>query len=328
MNKILQVNKAYKPFIFPWADQIRQDHEGAHWTTQEVKNLGDDEVQFKTKLSSGQREFIVNILKMFTQSDVQVGKVYQEILIPKIKNNEVRCMYSSFVAREALHQEAYALLNDTLGLPDKIYSEFLTNPSLKKKYDILDIDPNDYTAKGDDERLAAIKEVAGKMVFLEGVSLFASFIMLMNFRRSESGGLMSGMCSVVDWSVRDENIHVKGHLALLNSIGRPNANVMKAFAQKVVEAEDEFIDFTFSNYDIPGLTKEEVKQYIRFLTDRRLIEMGIKGIYKVKTNPISWVDEVFLANKFGNFFESTITEYSKDSLTGDWMTEHDYASYT
>jgi len=139
---------------------------------------------------------------------------------------------------------------------------------------------------------------------------------------------MSGMCSVVDWSVRDENIHVKGHLALLNSIGRPNANVMKAFAQKVVEAEDEFIDFTFSNYDIPGLTKEEVKQYIRFLTDRRLIEMGIKGIYKVKTNPISWVDEVFLANKFGNFFESTITEYSKDSLTGDWMTEHDYASYT
>lgn len=317
MSKLLEYSKTYKPFKFPWADKIRQDHESGHWTAQEVKNLGDDEVQFKTKLSPGQKDFIVNILKMFTQSDVQVGKVYQEILIPAIKNNEVRCMYSSFVAREALHQEAYALLNDTLGLPDSIYSEFLTNPSLKKKYDVLEISLDKNLSK-----IEQIKEVAAKMVFLEGVSLFASFIMLMNFKRAASGGLMAGMCSVVDWSVRDEQKHVEGHLALLDSIGRPNANVIKDFAKQVVEAEDEFVDFAFNKYEIPGLTKEEVKQYIRYLTDRRLIQLGVKGIFKVKTNPISWTDEVFTANKFGNFFEATITSYSKDSLTGEWMDDY------
>jgi ribonucleotide reductase beta subunit family protein with ferritin-like domain len=322
MSKILKQSEVYKPFKFPWAEAIRQKHEDAHWTLKGVKNLNDDATDFKNKMSDGQKNFVVNTLKMFTQSDVQVGKVYIEYLIPMVKNNEVRCMYSSFVAREALHQEAYAALNDTLSLPSSIYSEFLTVPELNHKYEMLSI-------KKDPEldNLTNLKQIAAKMVFLEGVSLFGSFVMLMNFRRAEAGGIMSGMCSIVDWSVKDETIHVQGHLALLDEIGRPDAHMIKKFAKQVVEAEDAFIDYAFANYEIPGITKDEVKQYIRYITDRRCIQLGIKGIYGIKENPIPWTDEVFTANKFGNFFERTITEYGKHSLTGDWLKDSDYLKF-
>tara|TARA_R110000868_G_scaffold66014_6_gene197012 strand:+ start:9590 stop:10636 length:1047 start_codon:yes stop_codon:yes gene_type:complete len=322
MSKILKYSKVYKPFKFPFAEQIRQKHEDAHWTLKAVKNLNEDASDFKNKMSKGQQEFVVNDLKMFTQSDVSVGRVYAECLIPLAKNNETRCMYMSFGAREALHQEAYAALNDTLALPATIYSEFLTDPALIQKNEMLtiELDPN-----LDD--LTNLKQISAKMVFLEGVSLFASFVMLMNFRRAEAGGLMSGMCSIVDWSVKDESIHVEGHLAVLNEIGRPDANMIKKFAKQVVEAEDGFIDYAFANYEIPGLTKEEVKLYIRFITDRRCIQLGIKGIYGVKENPIPWTDEVFTANKFGNFFERTITEYGKHSLTGEWLKDDEYFKF-
>jgi len=322
MSKVQKYSKVYKPFKFPWAELIRQKHEDAHWTLKAVKNLNEDLTDFKNKLSKGQQGFVVNTLKMFTQSDVQVGKVYIEYLIPYVKNNELRCMYSSFVAREALHQEAYAALNDTLALSNDIYSEFLTIPELKQKYEMLSIEPD---PKLDD--LGNLKQIAAKMVFLEGVSLFASFVMLMNFRRAEAGGNMAGMCAIVDWSVKDETIHVQGHLALLDEIGRPDAHMIKKFAKQVVDAEDIFIDYVFANYEIPGITKDEVKLYIRFITDRRCIQLGIKGIYGVKENPIPWTDEVFTANKFGNFFERTITEYGKHSLTGDWMKEEEYAKF-
>lgn len=322
MSKILKYSEVYKPFRFPWAELIRQKHEDAHWTLKAVKNLNEDSSDFKNKMSVGSKAFTVNTLKMFTQSDVQVGKVYLDYLIPLVKDNQVRCMYVSFAAREALHQEAYAALNDTLALSNDIYSEFLTVPALNQKYEMLSI-------KKDSEldALENLKQLAAKMVFLEGVSLFASFVMLMNFRRSEAGGIMAGMCSIVDWSVKDETIHVQGHLALLNEIGRPDAHMIKKFAKQVVEAEDAFIDYAFANYEIPGITKEEVKQYIRYITDRRCIQLGIKGIYGVKENPIPWTDEVFTANKFGNFFERPITEYGKHSLVGNWLPEEEYKLY-
>jgi len=321
-NRLLEYSKVYRPFSFTWAETLRKQHEQMHWTLQSVKNLGDDEQQYRTKLSEGQKSFIKNTLKMFTQSDVSVGKAYLEHLIPLVKNNEVRCMYGSFVAREAIHQEAYAGLNDTLALPDSIYSEFLTVPELMHKYKLLNIDVD---SKLDD--LEKIRQISAKLVFLEGVSLFASFVMLMNFRRAEAGGLMPGMCSIVDWSVRDESVHVQGHLAVLDEIGRPKAQMIKDFAKKVVDAEDAFIDYAFSSFEIPGITKDEVKQYIRYITDRRCIQLGVKGIYNVRTNPIPWTDEVFTASKFGNFFERTITEYGKNSLTGDWMKEEDYKQF-
>ena len=93
----------------------------------------------------------------------------------------------------------------------------------------------------------------------------------------------------------------------------------------MVELEDKFIDLAYELVEdddqsevFKNLTKNEVKQYIRYIADRRLIGLGMKGIFKVKNNPLPWVEEILNAPEHANFFEQRATAYSKGSLTGDW----------
>ena len=105
---LFKVSKTYKPFQYPWAVELAKKHEEIHWIEDEAE-LSEDVQDWRTKLTADEKEFITQVLRLFTQSDVQVGENYFEFLIPKFKNNEIRNMLSSFAAREAVHQTAYAL---------------------------------------------------------------------------------------------------------------------------------------------------------------------------------------------------------------------------
>jgi ribonucleoside-diphosphate reductase beta chain len=89
-------------------------------------------------------------------------------------------------------------------------------------------------------------------------------------------------------------------------------------AEKMVELEDRFIDLAFGIAESEGLTKEELKKYIRYIADRRLIGLGMKGIFKVKKNPLPWVEEMINAPTHTNFFENRSTDYAKGALSGTW----------
>lgn len=189
-SKMFKYSEAYRPFHYPWAVDIAVAHEKIHWVEQEV-TLEDDIADWKRgKMSETDKNFVTNILRMFTQSDVSVGRYYYEHLIPLFKNNEIRNMLGSFAAREAIHQRAYALLNDSLGLPETEYSAFLEYKEMADKADyMLEADPS--TQRG-------LAHALAKSVFNEGVSLFASFVMLLNFQRF---GLMKGVGKVTEWSI-------------------------------------------------------------------------------------------------------------------------------
>jgi ribonucleoside-diphosphate reductase beta chain len=88
--------------------------------------------------------------------------------------------------------------------------------------------------------------------------------------------------------------------------------------EKMVDLEDKFIDLAFTMGKVEGLRDTEVKEYIRYIADRRLISMGMKGIYKVKKNPLPWVEEMINAPTHTNFFENRATDYAKGALSGDW----------
>ena len=133
---LLEFSQTYKPFKYPWAVDLAKKHEEIHWIEDEAE-LSEDVQDWKTKLTEDEKEFITQVLRLFTQSDVQVGENYHELLIPKFKNNEVRNMLSSFAGREAVHQRAYALLNDTLGLPDEEYHRFLEYKEMADKVDFM-----------------------------------------------------------------------------------------------------------------------------------------------------------------------------------------------
>lgn len=314
-SPMFSYSKIYKPFQYSWAVELAQTHERLHWIEDEV-NLEDDINEWKRgKISACEKAFITQVLRLFTQSDVAVGANYYDKFIPVFRNNEIRCMLGSFAAREAIHQRAYALLNDSLGLPEGDYAAFLEYKEMSDKIE--------YMIEADTGSKTGIGLALAKAVFNEGVTLFASFAMLLNFQRR---GLMKGCGKIVEWSVRDETIHVDGVSKLFRAFCDEHPRVVTdefkkaiyTIAKEVVKLEDKFIDLVYTDCKIEGLSSDEVKQYIRYIADRRLIQLGLKGNFKVKDNPIPWLEHILNAPDHTNFFEGRVTEYSVAGLTGTW----------
>ena len=314
---LLEESKTYKPFQYPWAVDYAINSEKAHWGEWEAK-LADDVAQWNNgKLTDVERNHITQILRLFTQSDVQVGTNYLESYIPKFKNNEIRAMLTSFANREFVHQRSYALLNDTLGLPEEEFSAFLEYQQMADKIEFMaDIDVNSY---------AGLAKAVARSVINEGMSLFSAFVMLLNYQRF---GKMKGMCEIVEWSIRDETMHCEGMVKLFRTFCEEHPNIVtdkfKAdiyqMVRDAVELEDKVIDLAYGMGAVDGLTKEEVKQYIRYIADRRLIQLGLKGNYKAKENPLPWVDWIVSGDSHKNFFEGVVTDYNAAGMAGgdDW----------
>jgi ribonucleoside-diphosphate reductase beta chain len=317
---LMQFSETYKPFYYPWAVDITTRHEKAHWIEDEI-DLSEDVTDWKgNKITKVEKEYITNILRLFTQSDVAVGQNYYDVFIPKFKNNEIRNMLGSFAAREGIHQRAYALLNETLGLPDSEYHAFLEYKEMTDKVDFM--------TASDSNTLNGTGLAIAKMVFNEGVSLFASFVMLLNFQRF---GKMKGMGKVVEWSIRDESMHVEGNARLFKAFCSEHSRIVDdAFKKEIykmakqsVKLEDKFIDLAYAVGNIEGLPAEDVKQYIRYITDRRLLQLGLKPNFKVKDNPLPWLEWILNGADHTNFFENRVTEYEVAGLTGTWSEAYD-----
>jgi len=153
--------------------------------------------------------------------------------------------------------------------------------------------------------------------------LFSSFIMLLNFPRN---GMMKSMGQIVTWSIVDETMHTESMIKLFKTYINENNEIWNddlkgkiyTIATRMVDLEDKFIDLAFEMGEMPNLTSDEVKTYIRYICDRRLISMGMKGIFKVKKNPLRWVEEMINAPTHTNFFENRATDYAKGALSGNW----------
>lgn len=311
---LLEISKTYKPFNYPWAVELTKKHEEIHWVEDEAE-LSEDVQDWRTKLTESEKEFVTHVLRLFTQSDVQVGENYFELLIPKFKNNEVRNMLSSFATREGVHQRAYALLNDTLGLPDEEFHAFLEYSEMADKIEFM--------SQGNPNTQTGLALALAQSVFNEGMSLFASFVMLLNFQRF---GKMKGMGTIVEWSIRDETMHVQGNSKLFRTFCEEHPRVVNdelkskiyEMSKQAVKLEDKFIDLAYSSgVEIEGLSKDEVKQYIRHIADRRLLQLGMKPKFGVKDNPLPWLDWVLNGASHDNFFEKRVTEYSVNGMEGD-----------
>lgn len=312
---LLSPNVTYKPFYAPWAVEYAIKSEKAHWGEWEAK-LQDDLAQWQGgKLSPQEKNHITQILRLFTQSDVAVGTNYLEHYVQKFKNNEIRAMLTSFANREFVHQRSYALLNDTLGLPEDEYSAFLKYKQMSEKIDFMSqIDTNSH---------AGLAKAIARSVMNEGMSLFSAFAMLLNYQRF---GKMKGMCEIVEWSVRDESMHCEGMVKLFREFCSEHPRIVtdefkkdiyEMFRQGV-ELEDAVIDAAFELGEIQGLTAAEVKKYVRYIADRRLIQLGLKGNWKVKENPLEWLDWVIAGDSLKNFFEGVVTDYNAAGMEGDW----------
>lgn len=313
--KLTDERNHFKPFSYPWAYEAWLKHEQSHWLHSEVPML-EDVKDWKKKLTQEEKTFLTHILRFFTQGDIDVAGGYVKNYLPYFPQPEIRMMLMGFAAREALHIAAYSHLIETLGMPDTIYNEFLQYQAMKDKHEYFE----EFTNM-DGENIA--QQIAAFSAFTEGLQLFSSFIMLLNFPRH---GKMKGMGQIITWSIVDETIHCESMIKLFRTYIEENREVWNdelkgkiyTIAEKMVELEDKFIDLAFNVGPMEGLTPEEVKQYIRYIADRRLISLGLKGIFKVKKNPLPWVEEMINSPVHTNFFENRSTDYAKGTLSGSW----------
>jgi len=209
-------------------------------------------------------------------------------------------------------------LIETLGMPETTYAEFLEYQQMREKHEyFLELSGKNGTPESVAVNIAAFS------AFTEGMQLFSSFIMLLNFPRN---GLMKGMGQIVTWSIVDETMHAESMIKVFRTYIEEKRELWNdelksqiyLIAEKMVELEDKFIDLAFGSSEMPKLTSDEVKQYIRYIADRRLISLGMRGIFKVKKNPLPWVEEMINAPVHGNFFENRVTDYAKGALSGSW----------
>lgn len=191
-HTLLNAPAIYKPMKYEWAFQAWKTQQEVHWLAKEVP-LADDVKDWKQNLTDAERNLVTQIFRFFTQSDIEVAGTYAKYL-GVFKPTEILMMLAAFINIETVHIEAYAYLLDTIGMPETEYSAFLKYAEMKEKH---------YYLQGFqcDNKTNIALTLAAFGAFAEGMALFASFAMLLNFPRFNK---MKGMGQLVSWSIRDE----------------------------------------------------------------------------------------------------------------------------
>ncbi len=315
MSRLLTPNPVYKPFHYPWAYEAWLTQQRIHWLPEEVP-LADDVKDWRNKLTESERNLLTQIFRFFTQADVEVNNCYMKHYSQVFQPTEVQMMLAAFSNIETVHIAAYSHLLDTIGMPENEYTAFLHYKEMKDKYDYMQ--GFNVSSKTD---IAKTLAVFG--AFTEGLQLFASFAILMNFPRFNK---MKGMGQIVTWSARDETLHTLSVIRLFRTFLDENPEVRTPELERelykacdtIVTHEDAFIDLAFELGGVEGLEPDDVKRYIRHIGDRRLGQLGLQPLYRIERNPLPWMDQMLNGIEHTNFFENRATEYSKASTQGTW----------
>lgn len=345
MNNLLKQKgiQVWKPHKYPEAFERYKLHDSAKWSP-DVVALSQDIKDWKS-LNKENQDFLRYLFLLFTQNDVCVGAGY-DVLLRCFKPTEVQMMLRNQADRENVHIDAYSYLLDTLGFDESIYAEFqeidcmktklefVENAKIKKweQYQAIVASDSNLMKKFNGNIELAIDTLyrsdLAKMLAVyagctEGVSLFAQFALLLSYQLKN---LMPGMCQIVTWSIKDEEMHIQNNSWLFRKLIEENLDIWtddlkysiyQAF-REVVEKEKRYLDFIYENGVTPYVTKDQMYQYLEYIADRRLLGLGMKANFGVETNPLPFMEELLDTPEFANFFHTRVTEYGRNSTKGSW----------
>jgi len=323
---LLTATGTYDVNRYPWAYEFWKRQQQTHWMGEEVPLGSDIRDWTSDRVTDAERNLLTQIFRFFTQSDVEVGDNYLKRYIPLFQPLELQMMMAAFSNMETVHIDAYALLLKTLGMPQAEFEAFRDYDAMRAKADYMHT--FGVGTVGDVARTLAMFGA-----FTEGMSLFASFAMLLNFPRHNK---MNGMGQIVSWSVRDESLHCEGITRLYHEWHRETGAVTAAVRDDIIDVaktmvglEERFIELAFNLGPIDGMTPEAIKHYIRYIADWRLTQLKLTPVFgfftledsgyrQIKPHPLPWLVEILNGVEHANFFEQRATEYSKGATSGSW----------
>lgn len=291
------------PINYPKIWEAYKRHEASFWTAEEI-DLSDDMKDWE-KLNDGERHFISHILAFFAASDGIVNENLAVNFMSEVQLPEARCFYGFQIMMENIHSETYALLIDTYiknaEEKYKLFHAIDTVPAVKKKAEwaLRWIDNGSFA-----ERLVAFAAVEG--IFFSGS--FCSIFWL------KKRGLLPGLTFSNELISRDEGLHCEFACLLYSMLEtKLSKEEIQNIITEAVTIEKEFITEALP-VDLIGMNAKLMQQYIEFVADRWLGELGNPKVYNA-TNPFDFMEMISLQGKT-NFFEKRVGDYQKAGVMG------------
>jgi ribonucleoside-diphosphate reductase beta chain len=289
------------PIKYPEIWEMYKKTEASFWTAEEI-DLSDDQKHWDG-LNDGERHFISHVLAFFAASDGIVNENLAVNFMREVQLPEARCFYGFQIMMENIHSETYALLIDTyIKDPvekDRLFNAIETVPCVKRKAEwaLRWIDGGNFA-----ERLVAFAAVEG--IFFSGS--FCSIFWL------KKRGLMPGLTFSNELISRDEGMHCEFACLLYRMLeNKLSEEAVQGIIRDAVEIEKEFVTDALP-VALIGMNAKLMSQYIEFVADRWLVELGYAKIYNT-TNPFDFMEMISLQGKT-NFFEKRVGDYQKSGV--------------
>ena len=308
------------PFKYEWAWQKYLDACANHWMPQEVSMSRDIELwKNPNGLSDDERMIIKRNLGFFSTADSLVANNLVLAIYRHITNPECRQYLLRQAFEEAIHTHAYQYVIESLGLDEgEIFNMYREVPAIHDK-DVFELqftqelaDPNFHTGtEATDRRF--LRNLIGYYIIMEGLFFYVGFVQMLSFGRQNK---MTGASEQFQYILRDESMHLNFGIDMINQIKVENPHLWTPdFQQEIIDLVKEGVDleYRYAVDTMPrgvlGLNVDMFSEYLRFVANRRLRQIGLPEQFPGAKNPFPWMSEMIDLKKEKNFFETRVIDY-------------------
>jgi ribonucleoside-diphosphate reductase beta chain len=308
------------PFKYDWAWQKYLDGSANHWMPQEI-NMTADVALWKSKdgLSEQERMIVMRNLGFFSTADSLVANNIVLSVYKHITNPECRQYLLRQALEEAIHTHAYQYVIESLGMDEgEIFNMYREVPSVAKKaawalpFTQSLSNPDFKTGTTEDDKILLRNLIAFYCV-LEGIFFYCGFTQILSMGNRNK---MTGTSEQFQYILRDESMHVNFGIDMINQIKIENPELwdeeMQSTAREMIlqgtQLEIEYAEDTMPN-GILGMSSESMTEYLKFIANRRLTQIGLEEAFPNASNPFPWMSEIMDLRKEKNFFETRVIEY-------------------
>ena len=308
------------PFKYEWAWQKYLDGCANHWMPQEI-NMNHDVALWKSEngLTDDERVIIKRSLGFFSTADSLVANNLVLAIYRLITNPECRQYLLRQAFEEAIHTHAYQYCIESLSMDEgEIFNMYREIPSVARKaawglkYTQSLNDPTFNTGTVEHDQMLLRNLIAFYCV-LEGIFFYCGFTQILSMGRRNK---MNGVAEQFQYILRDESMHVNFGIDMINQIKIENPHLWsKEFQDEVVQMllEGTMLEIEYARDTMPrgvlGMNAQMMEDYLKFICNRRLVQLGLPEQFKGVTNPFQWMSEMMDLRKEKNFFETRVTDY-------------------
>ncbi len=308
------------PIKYQWAYDLYDQAVRNTWFPHEIA-LGEDVQDFKT-MTPDEQHAVKFLMAFFNPAELLINRSLALGVYPYLKAPECHLYIAKQMWEEANHCVSFEYVLQTFGFDrEKIFKLHLDVPSMKAKEDFVSYYINRMTdmkldIETDEGKRDLIRNLVATNIVTEGIWFYSGFMVALSFRQRNK---LRNFGSMISWVLRDESLHLKFGINLVTEIISENSHVITPeFADEIrqIIIDGVNLEVTYNEDLFPtgilGLNAEYVNQYVKYVADRRLEELGFESYYNV-TNPAKWMATATDVHELVNFFEMQNTSYEADS---------------